>query len=336
MSTMTIQDVAKETGEFVTANKEIAKAGVYSTEITLNQYCKTLTKVQGKFPQFHSILTNVVQGYKAEWQALGEAQFKSKKLENFHQKVNYPVKPSEILHSWLAELYIENKKPEEMPISKYIIEELMAKVTDNLDDLSQSAVYDEDNFDGVYGFSLNGIAQQVAAALANVAHPAFSIPLSAITQSNILDQFKKYEKGLPKKMRKKLKRVFVSDNIKLMYADAYEQTYGTKVTYKDNDAIQTPLTKLEIVGLPGIPDNCIFSTVEGNLVRLIDIFDKPAITDIQILDYVMKIFMEFWLGYDFLINQLVYVAVFDGSDRGLGNAAQNALYYDSENLVVTP
>jgi hypothetical protein len=68
------------------------------------------------------------------------------------------------------------------------------------------------------------------------------------------------------------------------------------------------------------------------MIRLIDVFDKPAITDIQILDYIVKIFMEFWLGYDFAINELVYVAVFDGSARGLGNAAKNALYYDSENL----
>ena len=334
--TISVQDVAKEVGEYVKSNPEVIKAGVYSDEITINKYCKLLTKVKGKFPQFHSILTNVVQGFKSEWQELGEAQFKSKKLENFHQKVNYPVKPSEILNSWLAEMYMENKKPEEMPISKYIMDELMEKVIDNLDDLSQAAEYDETQFDGVYGYSLDGIAKQVENALANVTHPAFKIPLNAITPSNILDEFKKFEKGLPKKMAKKIKRIFVSSNILLEYADQYEQAYGTKVTYKDSDTILTPLMKKELVGLPGIPDNIIFCTVEGNLCRLIDIFDKPAVTDVQVLDYKLKIFMEFWLGYDFLINQLLYVAVFDGDDRGLGNAVQNKLYYESENLVVTP
>jgi len=42
--------------------------------------------------------------------------------------------------------------------------------------------------------------------------------------------------------------------------------------------------------------------------------------------------MDWHLGYDFLINELTYIAVFDGSDRGLGKATLNELYYSSENL----
>lgn len=336
MATISVQDVAKELGTYVSANKTIVGAGVYSEEIFINKFCKTLTAVKGKYPQFHSILSRVVQGFKAEWQALGEAQFKHKMLQNFHQKVNFPVVPSEILNSWLAELYTEGKTPAEHPISKYIMDDLMGKVIDDLDDLSQSAEFDAAHFDGEYGSSIDGIAAQVEKAVANPTHPAFKIPLTAITSSNILDEIKKFEKGLPKKTRKKVKRIFMSSNLQLTYIDAYEQEYGTKVTYKDDDTIKTPLTKIEIVGLDGIPDNLIFATVEDNMVRLIDVFDKPAVTDIQVQDYTVKIFMEFHLGYDFLINQLLYVAVFDGSDRGLGIEAQNALYYDSENLVVTP
>lgn len=336
MATISVQDVAKETGEYVSANKDIIGAAVYSLDIAINKYCKTITAVKGKYPQFHSIMSRVVQGFKAEWQALGEVQFKHKMLQNFHQKVNYPVVPSEVLNSWLAELYTEGKKPDEHPISQYIMEHLMAKVIDDIDDLSQTAEFDALNFDGEYGNSIDGIPAQVEKALANVTHPAFKIPLTAITPSNILDEVKKFEKGLPKKTRKKVKRMFMSTNLLMTYSDQYEQEYGTKVTYKDDDTIKTPLSKIEIVGLDNIPDTLIFATVEDNMVRLIDVFDKPAVTDIQVQDYTMKIFMEFHLGYDFLINQLLYVAVFDGSDRGLGIEAQNALYYDSENLVVTP
>jgi len=334
---MNIQDIAKELQEYIAANPNIvAQTGVYSPEITLNKYCKTITAVKGKFPQFNQITSRVVQGFKAEWQALGEASFKSKKLENFHQKVNFPVIPSEVLNTWLAFLYTEGLKADQHPISKYIIADLMLKTIDDLEDLSQTGEYDALTAAGSYGSSLNGIAAVIEAALASATHPAFKIPLNAITPENILDEVKSFEKGLPKKTRKKIKYLFMSENLKLEFMDQYEQHYGTKVTYTDGDTIKTPLTKLEIVGLPSIPDNLIFATVEENMIRLIDVFDKPAITDIQILDYIVKIFMEFWLGYDFMINELVYVAVFDGSDRGLGDAVKNALYYDSENLVVTP
>jgi hypothetical protein len=173
-------------------------------------------------------------------------------------------------------------------------------------------------------------------ALANTTHPAFRIPLNAITPSNILDEVKSFEKQLPKKTRRKCKYLFMSDSMALTFADEYEQAYGTNVNYTADGNMKTPLTKMEIVGLPNIPDDIMFSTVDGNLVRLIDVQDKPAVTETQTLDYKLKVFMEFFLGYDFLINQLVYVAVFDGSERGLENATQNALYYESETLAVTP
>lgn len=335
MATINVQDVAKEVGEYVKHNTKIVSAGVYSDEITLNKYCKTLTAVKGKFPQFHQILTRVVQGFKAEWQELGETQFKHKMLQNFRQKVNFPIIPDEILASWLAELYVEGKSKEEQPISKHIMEGLMAKIVDDLQDLSISGVYDEVNASGQFGASLDGISKQVDKALANTTHPAFKIPLNAITDTNRIDEIKSFEKQLPSKMRKKIKRIFVSDNFLLDYADDYETEYGTKVTFKDSDTIKTPLMKMELVGLPGLPDDKIFATVDGNMVRLIDVFDKPQVTDVQTLDYKLKIFLDWFLGYDFMINQLLYVAVFDGSDRGLGIEAQNELYYDSENLVVT-
>ena len=336
MSTINTQDVAKEIGEYIKNNTDVVAAGVYSDEIQLNQYCKTITAVKGKYPAFHKIMGHVVQGFKAEWQKLGEAEFKHKMLQNYRQKVNFEIVPDEILPTWLAELYVEGKTKEEQPISKHIIEDLMAKVIDDLDDLSQAATYDATSYSAAeYGGSLNGIEAQRDAALVNTDNPCYKISLSAITPSTILAQYKIFEKSLPSKMRKKIKRVFVSENMALEFADQYEQEYGTKVTYTEAGNMKTPLMKMEIVGLHNVSDDFMVATVDGNLGRLIDIFDKPQVTDVQVQDYVLKIFMDWHLGYDFLINELTYVAVFDGSDKGLGNETLNELYYSSEQLSVT-
>ena len=333
---MTIEDVQKELNEYVKNNKDIVSAGVYSAEIQINKYCKTITSVKGKYPSFHKVMGHVVQGFKTEWQKLGEASFKHKMLQNFRQKVNLEIIPDEVLSTWLAELYIEGKTAEEHPISKHIMEDLMGKVIDDIDDLSQAGEYDELNASGQYGSSLDGIAIQRDKALADTTHPAFRIPLNALTPANILAEFKSYERQLPKKTRKKIERIFVSDNVALMYADAYELEYGTTVTYTDGNAFKTPRFKYEIVGLHNVPDDFMVCSVKDNLFRLIDVFDKPQVTDIQKQDYVLKIFMDWFLGYDWAINELTYIAVFDGSDRGLGNETLNSLYYESENLAVTP
>jgi hypothetical protein len=134
-------------------------------------------------------------------------------------------------------------------------------------------------------------------------------------------------------MRKKVKRIFVSDNVMLMYADAYKTEYGQTVTFTEDNSFKSPYFKFEIVGLYNVPDDFFLATVDDNLFRLIDVFDKPQVTDIQKQDYVLKIFMDWHLGYDFAINELTYIAVFDASPRGLGNATLNELYYSSENLA---
>lgn len=336
MATMTIEDVKKELNEYISnpENAKILSAGVYAGEVQIDKYAKTITAVKGKFPAFFKIISHVVQGFgEAKWNALGEAEFKHKMLQNFRQKINYPIVADEVLNTWLAKLYVEGKKAQDQPISKEILEDLVEKITDDIDILSQTGARDDSKL-AEFGYSLDGIQTQVKKATSHASYPAFKIPLEAITAVNIVDQVKSFEKQLPKKTKKKVKYIFMSEQMRMEYADQYKQEYGTTVTFTENDTIKTPLSKMEIVGLDNIDDDVMFAFVDGNFARLIDVFDKPQITSIQLQDYLLKIFMDFHLGYDFIMNHLLYVAVFDDSKRGLGDAKLNKLFYPGENLVV--
>lgn len=329
---MQIEDVKKELNEYVGKNPDIVAQAFYKGEVALNPHCKTITAVKGKFPSYYSIIGHVLQAFSPEWNSLGEASFKHKMMQNFHLKVNFELIPAEILNTWLADLYTEGKSAEQHPISKHIMEDLLGRVVDDIDVLSQTG---DTTSSDVFLKSMNGISKNIAIGLADPKHPIYKIPLTAITTVNILDQIKKFEKSLPKNTRKKVKKIYMSTNLSMEFQDQYEQTYGTKVTYTDGDAFRTPLTKLDIVPLDNIAVNILFATVEGNLGRMIDVFDKPQVTDIQKQDYKLKIFMEGHLGYDFLVNELAYVAVFDGSPKGLNNANLNKLLYPGENLTVS-
>lgn len=336
MPTMTIEDVKKELNEYIKnpENQKILSAGVYAGEVQINKYAKTITAVKGKFPAFFKILSHVVQGFgEAKWTELGKAEFRHKMLQNFRQKINYPIIPDEVLNTWLANLYVEGKTAQDQPISKEIIEDLLERIIDDLDILSQTGTRDDEKL-SEFGYSLDGIQTQARKAIADVKYPAFKIPLNAITAVNIVDEVKSFEKQLPKKTKKKIKYLFMSEQMRMEYADQYKQEYGTTATFTEDGAMKTPLSKMEIVGLDNIDNDVMFAFVDGNLARLIDVFDKPEITSIQLEDYLLKIFMDFHLGYDFIMNHLVYVAVFDDSKRGLGNEDLNKLFYPGENLVV--
>src|SRR5690606_33680222 len=158
--------------------------------------------------------------------------------------------------------------------------------------------------------------------------PMFSIPLDAVTAVNVLDVVEDFETQLPTRFAKF--PVFMSRPMALLYKKAWRDTYGNNTDFTANSAGRTPLLDLEVIVLP-IPGHVIFTTVDNNLLRLIDIVDKPEITDIQKQDYVLKLFMEFTLNYDFAVNPFVFVGNFDGDAvRGLGNDALNKLYFPVE------
>ncbi|MBW2962301.1 hypothetical protein [Mesonia aestuariivivens] len=330
---MTVEDITKELGEYVKSNAKVVPAMTYTDEVILNKFCKTITKVKGKYPSWHSIMTNVVQGYKNVWQSLGEAQLKSKKLEAFRQKVNFEIDPDDVQHTYLAgDYYDEEKDRVNMPISQYIIEkELKPKVIDDINWLSIMAVRDDANADGQFGKSLNGIKQVVANAVANTDHPAFKIPLSALTDSNIVERTTDFETKLPEKIAPKVKVIFVSHANKQRYIRNYVETYGQNQFQKDSTKT---FFGREIVGLPFLDDDTIFGTVDNNLVKLIDKIDNPPkINMIQVQDYIIKLFMEFWLGYEVMVNELLFVSNYSDVTYGLGDTDKNQLYFGIDGVT---
>lgn len=336
MSPIVIDDVIKEVNTYLTHNPTLISASINRAESILDKHTKPLTKIKGQFPQGATLLSNVVQGFDSVWNELGAAQIEHKILKNFHQKVNFALIPADILSSYWADLYAEDKKAEDMPISKYIVErELLPKVVDDLAYLEIKGAYDAGDL-GTFGKSMNGIEQILVNLLAEVpgtGHTPFKIPVSALTDTNIVDQVTAFERALPSKMKSKVKKIFMSENNAERYQLDYEEKFGQNKF--QNDVMKTRLGKREIVALPGMTTDDIFATVESNFRRLIDVFDgAPKMTDIQKQDYKIKFFMEFWKGYDFLINELVFVANYADAEYGLGSTVLNQKYYGIDGVTV--
>lgn len=334
---LTVDDIVKDANTYLPENKDIIPAQINRMDIPLDAHTRAISKnVKGLWPQASSLITNVVQGFAPVWNALGDTEIVHKLLVNYRHKVNFAVMPDDIEGTYFAYLYEEQKKPEDMPITKWIIEMLlMPKVIDDMAELSVNGVYDAGDL-GTFGKAMNGLdatLTNMLAAVPGTDHTPFKIPLNTLTDANIIAEVKSYEKKIPSKLKSKVKKVFMSENNLERYIDAFRETYGNNTFL--NDDVKTPLRGLEIVGIPGWESDIIFSTVDDNFVRLIDFFDgKPAITDIQKADYVVKFFMEFWKGYDFLINELVFISNYADAEYGLGSTSLNQKYYGFDGVSV--
>ena len=336
MADLTIDDIVKDADTYLPQNTKLIAATVNRMNIVLDQHTKPITKVKGLYPQGSFLISNVVQGFAPVWNDMGAVQIEHKVLKNYRHKVNFGFTPDQVQASYWAYLYEENKKPEDMPITKFVIEEmLLPKVQDDCAVLSVKGVYDSGDL-CTFGKAMNGIEQILTDLFAGVPgtdHTPFKIPVTALTDTNIVDQVTEFEKQIPETMKSYIKKIYMSESNKERYMLQYQDQFSQN-QFQTND-VKTVLGKREIVGIPGMTSDDIFATRPENFVRLVDFFDgKPAITDVQKADYKVKYYMEFWKGYDFLVNELVLVANYTDAEYGLGSTALNQKYYGFDGVTV--
>lgn len=325
---MNLDEIKQELGDFFRVHSEEVKAMVYENP-ELDPYVRTITRVKGQFPAIHSVTSHVVQQFQAVWTELGETKFVPNVLKAFHQKVNFPIVPAEILNSYLAFLYQENVRKEDMPISRWIAEqELRPKAQEDVAQLSITGEYDASK-PTEFGFSMDGVVKILDRGIADGS--MYKILLNTITDSNIVDVVTAFEKAIPPKVQSSIGAIFMSKENADRYKLKYEDTFGANTNFNERKQMLSRLNSLPIVGLRWMNgSDHIFATPRGNFLKLIDIFDAPTVNDVQVLDYKVKIFMEFWLGYGFWINQMVCVSDYSGDVEGLGSYSGNdeqALYY---------
>jgi hypothetical protein len=330
---MKIDQILEETKKFAAQNPTVLNAAVMSNEIVLNKYAKLIPKIRGEFASVNSVMGHVVQAFTPTWTETADVQFRGKQLKNYHQKVNFAFTPAEILGSWIQQKYDEGVELKDKSISKHVMTMLSAKIISDVNVLSVKGVRN-DATPTVWLASMDGLNKIHTDLLANTENPCFKIPTDAITDLNILDVVLDFEKGLPEQFKDGVKEVKMSVTNAENYSLAYEDLYGKNTDYNGTKGNFTRLGKRKIVAVPNMSNTVITATIDGNFVRMIDVVENPAtITDVQKLDYKIKIFGEFTLGYDYAVNELVMMNTSAAlAERGLGDAELNALYYPEETL----
>jgi hypothetical protein len=337
---ISVTDLAAELRDFFKVETKLPAKWFYSTEIFLRKYATRVSKVKNRWIVPHSLMTNVVQGFSDTFTPLGELIIRDREMKAFHLKVNYLVKPTQLEGTYLAWANEENLALKDRSISRYIATFMEEKVVDDIDILSISGTFDDDLKDQEFGYSMDGIVTVLDAMVTETKagtakNPTFLIPVDAIDGdgSNIVEVVTAWERGLPSKMKKKVKYVFMSERNAEEYRLRYEEEFGTIVTHSDTKNYRTRLGNREIIGIPDAAvGDYIFGFAEKNLLELIDLNDVPRVHDVQTFDYSVKIFAEGHLGYTFGYPQAVFVADSEVAARGLQNAEMNQLYYESERL----
>ena len=333
-----IQEIRADLASVINQHPEALQAALSSNRIFLSKYAERLTKVNGEYPSIISLMGHVVQAYADKFTPFDSVIYKKKNLKTFRQKVDFLITPSQILSTVYAHKFDEGKKPDEKTISKETMDMVLEKIISDLDYLSINGEFNPAKV-GItipeFGYSMDGLNKVLANQIKDTTNPVYFIPGDAITSNNILAQVTKFEKNLPSLAKPRIKYIFTSLEDAEEYQEAFDDQFGARPSFKDKDALKSRFGQREIVGIPGLKKGTLFATIDKNLVELVDVVENPAhFTDVQVQDRQVKLLSEFSLGYDFAVNEYLYVHTSAGDKNlGLNNPDLNKLFYPNESKL---
>ncbi|WP_149525655.1 hypothetical protein [Sphingobacterium hotanense] len=300
------------------------------TGFSSSKYFKTVPAVT-EHRAVQAQINSVVQKFTPKWTPKGNTKFTPLVIKNRRHKINVPIIPAEVLDSYLFHLYDERLSPDQMPITKYIWEQLIYPQI--LDDIELRMIFKgkyvevtdpnvatdpEDSMDGIETIL---VQQKALGQASKINFTTDTINWDTATAEEILDFFENFVDDLTPLYKNKKMNIYVSPEIYRKYQRAYKKVWGqnsgqdgdfgtAKIDYSVN-------TLVSLDGMSGSP--IVFSTPAENMVKLRHKNEVPlVINDVQKHDYEVRLYGEFWLGVGFQIAEAVFAYVPQGYDPQAG------------------
>lgn len=273
-----------------------------------------------------ALITSVSQQFSNKWTPSGKTQFRPLTVPNRRHKINVPIVPSEVLTSYVFNLYRENLAVDQMPIFFYIWQNLIyPQLMQDIElRMAWKGKFTELNWGAVTNgqagqapeLSMDGIEVQISENLAAGNPKNFryfdggNFNYETATDQEILNFVRDFVKWMAPVFRTMQFPILTSYEFRMRYREAYKNKWGagsgTENHEFGSDRIDYSNKMLaEVDGMYGSP--ILLATPSTNLVKLRHINAAPqVINDVQKQDYEARIFGEYWMGVGFDFGEAVF------------------------------
>lgn len=318
--TIEVADIKAELGPYLSQGNNLDVLQQLYQGFTTSKYLNWKRAVTEYKAVESEATDHVIQQFKKDWSPKGGAKFIPLKVKNYRHKVDFAINPTEVGESWLFHLYDESLTPDQMPITRYIIDKvLLPKIGEDMEFITGKAKFVEDS--DKTEATMDGIETQLVDAKKtldkNINFFKTAPNLLGATDAEVLETIDDFVASIAPLYKSKQMPVFLSADVYLKYKRAYKVKWGEKSgTEKVNfgeDRVDFSNCYLQVLDcLHGSP--IVFSTPQQNFVGLRHKNPPQFITDIQKHDREVRIYMEFWYGVGFLLGEAVFAIVPDGYD----------------------
>jgi hypothetical protein len=333
-SDIDVSDLRREFGVYLSQGNNLDLYVDIMSEFTTGSEM-TPVMAAAEYRAVQALTNSVLQQFTPQWTGTNRTKFKPLTIKNRRLKVNASVTPAEVLDSYMLYLYDEHLSPDQMPVTKYILENIVKPAI--LDDLEMRCVakgkYVEPSYDDngkqITGLlpedSMDGFETILVDNLTNAESGINYYP-----RAKTMSEFKEMtdEEGLQwvadfaafitPNMKKGITKVYCSREFFTLYSQWYKSYWakGSGVDDPDFGSRRIDFTHFKLTALDSMYGSPIlFATPQQNFVMLRYRNLVPnIINDVQKHDYTVKFFGEFWFAPGFAIANAVFASVPSGYD----------------------
>lgn len=314
--TIDTNQLRTEFGKYVNSDRiEIMKRLTGTTESVA--YMTTIMTDKTEVRAAEGAIQSVLQQFVPKWTPKGKSEFKPLTIKNYKCKINVPITPSDIMEDILGYLYDENLKPEEMPIVKYILFELIfPKLDEEREQALAVGVYKESQAtkDGDAASAaldtMNGyVTQLINLKKANNKDITWLLDGEELSDATLVDQIEKAVGQVSKLYKKKKMTIHADPDIVTRYGKAYRAKYPW-LKNEDGEKMKVDFSNFTFAPLEGMRGSGVFFiTPKENFKHLLSKNPQQTRVYMQTENYDVKIFAEWWEGTGFWLAEAIFAYI---------------------------
>lgn len=325
--TIETTQLQQEFGKYISSEKlEILRS--LTTDLTCTDYMSTIVTDKTEYRAIQAHIDSVLQQFTPYWTPSKKSKFTPITIKNFFFKINVPIKPADIIDQYIGYMYDEGLTPDQMPIVKYIVPQLvLPKLMEELEYAMAVGEFKEFTPAG------DGVSAPDTAAMDSMdgyvtilkrlkADPDNSVSWLldgvVLTESNIVEQMGKAVDSVAKNYKRKKLFIHSDPELITLYQRAYLEKYKNRIT-ADEVKLKLDFSNFTFAPLDGMSETkAFFITPKENFKHLMSKNPRDSKIYIQLQNYDAKVFMEFRKGTGFAMEEAIFAYLPPAAEGGDG------------------
>ena len=312
-STIETTELQSEFGKYVSSERlEILKGLLGTTEST--QYMSTIVTDKTEVRAQQAAINSVLQQFVPKWTPKGKSTFTPLVIKNYKCKINVPITPSDIMEDILGYLYDENLKPEDMPVVKYILNQLIFPKLDEEREIAlavgefkaTTATADGDAATGANDVMDGYVTQLKKLKKAGNTDVTWLLKDTALVEAQLIAQIDKAVDEVAPLYKRKTMFIHADPELVTKYSKAYRKVYPW-LKNEDGEKVKVDFSRFTFVPLEGMRGTGVFFiTPKENFKHLRSKDPQNTKVWMQGENYDVKIFAEWWEAVGFWLAEAIF------------------------------